>query len=254
MDGERKGISHCNDLFDSPNTPQASSVCSTEESRLYVSPIVIQLQQSEPNSTGNVSKSLHSTSSSSSVVCRICHDDDKTGMLICPCDCLGALGLIHISCLEKWLSTSNTDKCEICQFRFKIVRKPGSFSQWLKSNDKMGAKTVLGDLLCLALLTPLSLASVYICSFGAFIYMSHGAWEGVGLAVVGCFLLMVFLLWCGVTARYHWKLLKEWQRKYQTVHVLLTGKKTLTECIEKQHAPANRNATHHEDIEMSVFV
>lgn len=254
MDGGRR-ISSSNDLFDSPKTSQASEACSKQESRLYISPVIVHLRQNEPRSGGSGAKSHNSASSSSSVVCRICHDDDKTGMLICPCDCAGTLGLIHTSCLEKWLSTSNTDKCEICKFRFQIIRKPGSFRQWLKSTDKIGGRALLGDLLCLALLTPLSLASVYLCSFGAFIYMSHGAWEGAGLAVIGCFLLLVFFLWCGVTSRYHWQLLKEWQEKNQTVHVMIMEKKTIDECIETQQIPADRNATQHEDdIEMSIFV
>lgn len=42
--------------------------------------------------------------------------------LASPCDCIGTMQFIHISCLEKWLSTSSADTCEICKFRFSTRR------------------------------------------------------------------------------------------------------------------------------------
>jgi hypothetical protein len=33
------------------------------------------------------------------------------------------------SCLEKWLSTANDDKCEICNHKFQVTAKSKSFKQ-----------------------------------------------------------------------------------------------------------------------------
>ncbi|NXE68621.1 MARH3 ligase, partial [Calcarius ornatus] len=44
--------------------------------------------------------------------------------LLSPCECTGTLGTIHRSCLERWLSSSNTSYCELCHFRFAVERKP----------------------------------------------------------------------------------------------------------------------------------
>lgn len=53
-----------------------------------------------------LSNSSTNTSSSSSPFCRICHDLSRSESLISPCRCSGSCGLIHKTCLERWLSTS----------------------------------------------------------------------------------------------------------------------------------------------------
>ncbi|NWH25105.1 MARH3 ligase, partial [Grus americana] len=57
-------------------------------------------------------------------MCRICHEGSSQEDLLSPCECTGTLGTIHRSCLEHWLSSSNTSYCELCQFRFAVERKP----------------------------------------------------------------------------------------------------------------------------------
>ena len=42
------------------------------------------------------------------------------------CRCAGSLAMAHRSCLEKWLSTSNSSTCEICKFGFQTTRRPRS--------------------------------------------------------------------------------------------------------------------------------
>ena len=58
--------------------------------------------------------------------CRICFDD---GHLISPCDCAGSVGLVHQTCLEKWLSTTGKSTCEICRQDYPVYRKNKSFSE-----------------------------------------------------------------------------------------------------------------------------
>ncbi|NXJ64411.1 MARH3 ligase, partial [Rostratula benghalensis] len=57
-------------------------------------------------------------------MCRICHEGSSQEDLLSPCKCTGTLGTIHRSCLEHWLSSSNTSYCELCHFRFAVERKP----------------------------------------------------------------------------------------------------------------------------------
>ncbi|KAH0628167.1 hypothetical protein JD844_008990 [Phrynosoma platyrhinos] len=57
-------------------------------------------------------------------MCRICHEGSSQEDLLSPCECTGTLGTIHRSCLEHWLSSSNTTYCELCHFRFAVERKP----------------------------------------------------------------------------------------------------------------------------------
>lgn len=59
-------------------------------------------------------------------MCRICHEGDEEEELVSPCDCAGTMGMLHISCLEQWLGSSKTTKCEICQFQFTVLKKPQS--------------------------------------------------------------------------------------------------------------------------------
>ncbi|NXS55141.1 MARH2 ligase, partial [Brachypteracias leptosomus] len=57
-------------------------------------------------------------------ICRICHEGGNGEGLLSPCDCTGTLGTVHKSCLEKWLSSSNTSYCELCHTEFVVERRP----------------------------------------------------------------------------------------------------------------------------------
>jgi hypothetical protein len=63
----------------------------------------------------------------SAVKCRICYDD---GALIqSPCNCIGSVGLVHVNCLERWLSTSRTRECEICKHDIDVYLRNRTFSE-----------------------------------------------------------------------------------------------------------------------------
>lgn len=57
-------------------------------------------------------------------ICRICHEGGVGEGLLSPCYCTGTLGAVHKSCLEKWLSSSNTSYCELCHTEFSVERRP----------------------------------------------------------------------------------------------------------------------------------
>ena len=113
------------------------------------------------------------TSKSSSVVfCRICHEGENSGeRLISPCRCRGSVGLVHRTCIEKWLTMVNIDSCEICKQKYSVMRHPRPFSRWLCEpvvGDDRG--NLVGDGVCFILLTPLAVISAYLCASGAAFY------------------------------------------------------------------------------------
>ena len=67
-------------------------------------------------------------------ICRICHEGGNSEGLLSPCDCTGTLGTVHKSCLEKWLSSSNTSYCELCHTEFSIERRPRPLTEVTKVN------------------------------------------------------------------------------------------------------------------------
>nr|XP_014103720.1 uncharacterized protein LOC106627917 isoform X2 [Bactrocera oleae] len=57
-----------------------------------------------------------------SLVCRICHNAEDPERLVSPCLCKGSLTYVHIHCLERWISTSRSTVCELCQFQYNTVQ------------------------------------------------------------------------------------------------------------------------------------
>ncbi|XP_054289224.1 E3 ubiquitin-protein ligase MARCHF2-like [Macrosteles quadrilineatus] len=170
-------------------------------------------------SNSPMNKSISSSASGS--ICRICLEGDCVEELISPCDCMGSMGVVHICCLEKWLSTSNLDRCEVCKFQFKVQRTPRPIIQWLFSRQSRdGPHGFCGDALCLILLTPICLTSVYLCGMGSLAYLHRGAWEGVGLAFLSLIVLFTFFLWGFTTVRFQWQSMNRWRMSNQTVHLV----------------------------------
>ncbi|CAH0393063.1 unnamed protein product [Bemisia tabaci] len=191
-----------------------------------------------PNSASHLKKSCSPNKSFTSVgpVCRICHEDDSSEKLISPCECIGSMGVVHTSCLEKWLSTSNSDNCEICKYNFRTKRRARPIFQWFCNGQSIhGPHGFYGDILCLLLLTPLCFISVYLCGVGSIVYMKHGVWEGIGLAVLSAFLLITFILWCFVTLRFHWRTLLTWRNTNQVVELMEY------QCQSRQRTDNNAN-------------
>ncbi|XP_023246165.1 E3 ubiquitin-protein ligase MARCH3-like [Copidosoma floridanum] len=170
-------------------------------------------EQAQKNNTGTATG-----------VCRICYEDAASEELIEPCECSGTLGLIHASCLEKWLSTWNTDRCEICKYTFAVERRTKSprqsVKQWWWTRGLYGPQGVTGDAVCLIVLTPLCLAATYLCGVGASAYARLDSWEGTGLAILCCMLVITYFLWLFVTMRFHYKSWKQWCRRNQEVKLL----------------------------------
>ncbi|XP_047514386.1 E3 ubiquitin-protein ligase MARCHF8-like [Pieris napi] len=72
-----------------------------------------------------------SCSNSSGDICRICHCESEIhNPLLAPCFCSGSLKFVHQSCLQQWLTASETRSCELCKFNFIMHTKIKPFNEW----------------------------------------------------------------------------------------------------------------------------
>lgn len=77
--------------------------------------------------------------SSDGPFCRICHEGANGESLLSPCVCTGTLGAVHKSCLERWLSSSNTSYCELCHTEFAVEKRPRPLTEvCLQPDIEMG--------------------------------------------------------------------------------------------------------------------
>ncbi|XP_021557896.1 E3 ubiquitin-protein ligase MARCHF3 isoform X1 [Mirounga angustirostris] len=156
-------------------------------------------------------------------MCRICHEGSSQEDLLSPCECTGTLGTIHRSCLEHWLSSSNTSYCELCHFRFAVERKPRPLVEWLRNPGPQHEKrTLFGDMVCFLFITPLATISGWLCLRGAVDHLHFSSrLEAVGLIALTVALFTIYLFWTLVSFRYHCRLYNEWRRTNQRVILLV---------------------------------
>ncbi|KAL2295081.1 hypothetical protein Nmel_018230, partial [Mimus melanotis] len=110
-------------LCDCPGSAALSKA--VDESALGRPQYITQVTAKDGRLLSTVIKALGAQSLfSDGPICRICHEGGNGEGLLSPCDCTGTLGTVHKSCLEKWLSSSNTSYCELCHTEFVVERRP----------------------------------------------------------------------------------------------------------------------------------
>ncbi|KPP62904.1 E3 ubiquitin-protein ligase MARCH2-like [Scleropages formosus] len=168
-------------------------------------------------------------------ICRICHEGSSGEGLLSPCSCTGTLGAVHKSCLEKWLSSSNTSYCELCHTEFTVERRPRALTetppvllpQWLwDPGPRTEKRTLFCDMVCFLFITPLAAISGWLCLRGAQDHLHFNSrLEAVGLIALTIALFTIYVLWTLVSFRYHCQLYSEWRRTNQKVRLLLPDAK-----------------------------
>ncbi|XP_030910408.2 E3 ubiquitin-protein ligase MARCHF2 isoform X1 [Melopsittacus undulatus] len=130
-------------------------------------------------------------------ICRICHEGGSGEGLLSPCDCTGTLGTVHKSCLEKWLSSSNTSYCELCHTEFVVERRPRPLTEWLKDPGPRNEKrTLFCDMVCFLFITPLAAISGWLCLRGAQDHLQFNSrLEAIGLIALTIALFTIYVLW-----------------------------------------------------------
>uniref|UniRef100_A0A8C0DAJ4 E3 ubiquitin-protein ligase MARCHF2 n=1 Tax=Balaenoptera musculus TaxID=9771 RepID=A0A8C0DAJ4_BALMU len=159
--------------------------------------------------------------SSDGPFCRICHEGANGESLLSPCGCTGTLGAVHKSCLERWLSSSNTSYCELCHTEFAVEKRPRPLTEWLKDpGPRTEKRTLCCDMVCFLFITPLAAISGWLCLRGAQDHLRlHSRLEAVGLIALTIALFTIYVLWTLVSFRYHCQLYSEWRRTNQKVRL-----------------------------------
>uniref|UniRef100_A0A3B3SJU5 E3 ubiquitin-protein ligase MARCHF2 n=1 Tax=Paramormyrops kingsleyae TaxID=1676925 RepID=A0A3B3SJU5_9TELE len=136
-----------------------------EESDVRRAHCITQVTAKDGRLLSTVIKSLGTQSDGP--ICRICHEGASAEGLLSPCDCTGTLGTVHKSCLERWLSSSNTSYCELCHTEFSVERRPRALTEVNASVPAL--PTCLNSCLCLSVFFTIvclcaSLKSVCLCA------------------------------------------------------------------------------------------
>ncbi|XP_065305191.1 E3 ubiquitin-protein ligase MARCHF3-like [Dermacentor albipictus] len=97
--------------------------------------------------------------------CRICFRGCLEEALRQPCNCRGSIGLVHASCLEKWVSQRRNPRCDICAFAYEVEERSKSYKEMLWDREARGRPLghllrAVGLVLCVVFLLPLSCAFV----------------------------------------------------------------------------------------------
>ncbi|XP_061539010.1 E3 ubiquitin-protein ligase MARCHF2-like [Phycodurus eques] len=184
---------------------------------------------------GHLPSSERKTLQSDLPICRICHEGGCVEALLSPCNCTGTLATVHRSCLELWLSSSNTSYCELCHAHFSIQRRLRPFTEWLHDpGAHEERKLVFCDIVCFLFVTPLATISGWLCLKGVSDDLHIGSLlQNTGLISLTLVLFTIYILWTMVCLRYHCKMYSEWRRKDQQVHLLIPKAR---EAVSSQHA------------------
>ncbi|PSN40630.1 hypothetical protein C0J52_09207 [Blattella germanica] len=138
-------------------------------------------------------------------ICRICHGGASSihvGPLAAPCACKGTVEKVHVSCLERWLTESGADVCELCGYRYQVVRIPrqniaASFVTWVSTD--MDAKQMVLDLLWFCVMTPLAVFAGYLVLMSTRVLMNlkleDNPWVMVTLLMTSSLTLVAYYGW-----------------------------------------------------------
>jgi len=201
--------------------------------------------------TRGLSSATTLSTQSASLTCRICQDGNSLEPLLNACDCSGSIGLVHAMCLEKWLSQSARESCELCQYEFKTVKKVKNFHQFVCRSDLpvLEKHYILADTACFVVLTPLGLASSYLCLRGANQYYNNDDfWAGFALVLLSTFLTLLYVFWVTIAIRYHYRSFKEWQKESVQVSIVFSDHQ---KCAPKTKDITNNNHKHSTNLEIN---
>ncbi|XP_072144185.1 uncharacterized protein [Dermacentor andersoni] len=174
--------------------------------------------ESDPKWTGSPPQTpagCLNVTASSGPICRICHEGDQQDSLMSLCRCSGTMGLVHATCLERWLNARNIDHCELCHHRFPTAGQATcvrQFFHWALHGESRRA--VLGDLFCFALLSPVAALSCFLCTHSASKQALEGRIiEAASLVTLAGLLVTAYVAWSFLTVRFHCRAFAAWQAR-----------------------------------------
>ena len=155
----------------------------------------------------------------SKLFCGRASEDEKPNvkddeLLTNVCSCRGSIGAVHKSCLQKWLSISNSTSCDLCHssFRHLLVQKPKTFSDFLASSSStISCRSYFWvDVLSFILLTPVTTISLGLCLKGL-LYYSKSVAEYISLITLMALLITTYAMWLLTCSYQHVKSYRDWK-------------------------------------------
>lgn len=69
--------------------------------------------------------------------CRICMDlGDLEAEMCIPCECMGSIKYIHVTCLKEWIKEKRKISCELCKTNYKKVWVQWALRNKIIENEK----------------------------------------------------------------------------------------------------------------------
>ncbi|XP_060561928.1 E3 ubiquitin-protein ligase MARCHF8-like [Ruditapes philippinarum] len=154
-------------------------------------------------------------------MCRICHEDGSMEKLVSPCHCAGTMGMLHVSCLERWLGSSNTTKCEICQFQFIVQKKPRPLKWYMQEPTlKEDRLLIVKDIVILVTLAGLVLAVAVLCLvFAKRLTDEHKPGPAAVLIILTVCSVMLYAIWMFVAVRRMRRRVHLWHVEHHIIQI-----------------------------------
>ncbi|GFR05680.1 e3 ubiquitin-protein ligase MARCH3 [Trichonephila clavata] len=193
--------------------PQSSDMASSQEPK----------EASAPKSSSNEPVLLKVSDLENNPMCRICYNGPSRERLVRPCKCKGTIEYVHRHCLERWLESTNCETCELCRYHFTTRKTRKSFWEWCRQPEtRHDRRNFIGDFTCFAFLTPLGIATFWLCAEGAIYYqkVKNSTLETIALVTLAVFLVMAYVTWIVLCTRYHLMIWNRWRNHNWHVRVV----------------------------------
>ncbi|RLU26906.1 hypothetical protein DMN91_000704 [Ooceraea biroi] len=210
-------------------------------------------------------------------ICRICHmggrvpiadnhsscdlqePNDQTtssnlaylGPLISACKCRGTVALVHVECLERWLTESGRARCELCGYKYATKRVPRyslfrGIVIWFHA--VIATRQMLLDIGYLLMTTPVAAFSCYVCALTLKMMLRNGFYEIPWMIVAmlpTCLLtLIAYWRWIITLGRLHGHRWRRYWRNNFVVRLIPDNERADDEARSSEHFDA-----HDEDFE-----
>ncbi|VDD81373.1 unnamed protein product [Mesocestoides corti] len=155
--------------------------------------------------------------------CRICYEEESDPEpLMSPCRCRGTVGLLHKTCLERWLQVSQTLKCELCGYSYilrpktplptpntskgsptTVIGQTDFLRDWFRSRS--ARRNLATDCVFCVLLTLLTGIGMYFCitAMSHFTQANSFTWQVPTLIFLEISLMLILLVWIILAGRHH---------------------------------------------------
>ncbi|GBM77723.1 E3 ubiquitin-protein ligase MARCH3 [Araneus ventricosus] len=180
-------------------------------------------ESSETRSSAQETVLLKVSDLESNPMCRICYNGPSKERLLRPCKCKGTIEFVHRHCLERWLESTNYETCELCHHHFTTRRTRKSFWEWCRQPEtRHDRRNFVGDFTCFAFLTPLGIATFWLCAEGAIYYqkVKNSTLETIALVTLAVFLVMAYVTWIILCTRYHLMIWSRWREHNWHVRIV----------------------------------